>query len=113
MAPRGHGDPGVSCCLVTVREKRRGYLRDVDFRGAEQTELGSSLSFTRQQAAIENFGGIEIVRQNFGFDIENGVTQVELDMKEPHYYLEVRNDSEQSKELFPVIILPERRGAAI
>ena len=58
------------------------------------TELGSSLSFTRQQAAIENFGGIEIVRQNFGFDIENGVTQVELDMKEPHYYLEVRNDSE-------------------
>ena len=43
MAPRGHGDPRVSCCLVTVREKRRGDLRDVDFRGAEQTELGSSL----------------------------------------------------------------------
>lgn len=61
------------------------------------TELGSSLSFTRQQAAIENYGGIEIVRQNFGFDIKNGVTQVELAMKEPHYYLEVRKVRDDSE----------------
>ena len=33
---------------------------------------------------------VEIVRQNFGFDLQNGVTTVELDLNEGHYYLEVR-----------------------
>lgn len=53
------------------------------------TRLGSSLDFTRQTAALENTEGIEIVRQNLGFDLENGVTSVELSTEE-HYYLEVR-----------------------
>ena len=35
-------------------------------------------------------GHIEIVRQNFGFDLEAGVTEVALDPAEPHYYLEIR-----------------------
>ena len=54
------------------------------------TRLGSNLIFTEQTASLEDRGRIEIVRQNFGFDIENGVNEVELDMEEPHYYLEVR-----------------------
>ncbi len=54
------------------------------------TRLGSNLTFTEQTARLEDRGQIEIVRQNFGFDIENGINEVELDIEEPHYYLEVK-----------------------
>lgn len=54
------------------------------------TALGSNLRFTQQTACLEDRGQIEIVRQNFGFDIENGINEVALDMNEPHYYLEVK-----------------------
>jgi hypothetical protein len=33
---------------------------------------------------------VELVRQNFGFDVDGGVTTVALDPEEAHYYLEVR-----------------------
>ena len=54
------------------------------------TRLGSGLDFTAQTAALVNTGGIELVRQNFGFDLESGVTEVILDPEAEHYYLEVR-----------------------
>ncbi|MDR3783429.1 MAG: hypothetical protein Q3Y02_00855, partial [Dysosmobacter sp.] len=54
------------------------------------TALGSTLELTDQTAALVNTDTIEIVRQNLGFDLENGVTQVSLDLAEPHYYLEIR-----------------------
>ena len=54
------------------------------------TRLGTNLSFTEQTAAAVNTDGVEIVRQNFGFDWENGVNTVTLDEAEEHYYLEVR-----------------------
>lgn len=54
------------------------------------TRLGSALDFTRQTAAVENTEGVELVRQNLGLDLAAGVTTVELDMAEEHYYLEVR-----------------------
>ena len=54
------------------------------------TELGSNLTCTGQRATIEDRGLIEIVRQNFGFDLENDVRTVDLDPAEEHYYLEVR-----------------------
>lgn len=69
-------------CSNTANRKINGY--DM------VTRLGSNLIFTEQTARLEDRGQIEIVRQNFGFDIENGVNEVELDMEEPHYYLEVR-----------------------
>ena len=53
------------------------------------TELGSNLTCTVQRAAIEDRGVIEIVRQNFGFDLKNGVKTVDLDPMQEHYYLEV------------------------
>ena len=59
------------------------------------TQLGSVLTFTKQTASLSNTKEIEIIRQNFGFDIENAVTKVELDMSEPHYYMDVyRKDSQ-------------------
>lgn len=54
------------------------------------TTLGSDLTFTAQRAKLEDRGQIEIVRENFGFDLETGVTEVKLDLNTEHYYLEVR-----------------------
>lgn len=63
------------------------------------TTLGSCLTCTDQQATLEDRGFIEIVRQNFGFDLDAGVKTVSLDPAEPHYYLEVRRrDSGASKQ---------------
>lgn len=56
------------------------------------TRLGSNLTCTGQRAAIEDRGLIEIVRQNFGFDLKNGVKTVDLDPAQEHYYLEVRGN---------------------
>ena len=59
------------------------------------TSLGSILTFTNQTAAISNTDNIEIVRQNFGFDLENGITKVDLDLSQEHYYLEIRRIARQ------------------
>lgn len=57
------------------------------------TRLGSNLTCTAQTATLLDRGQIEIVRQNFGFDLENGITTVPLDPGTEHYYLEVRRAS--------------------
>lgn len=54
------------------------------------TKLGTKLSFTSSFATIEDHGRIEIVRQNFGFDLTNDVKTVQLAPEEEHYYLEVK-----------------------
>lgn len=54
------------------------------------TRLGSALTFTRQSAALVNTGNVKITGQDFGFDLEGGVTDLELDLEREHYYLEIR-----------------------
>lgn len=54
------------------------------------TRLGSNLDFTEQRAALASTDNIQIERQNFDFNLENGVTEVVLDMETEHYYLEIR-----------------------
>lgn len=54
------------------------------------TQLGSTLSFTKQTATLLDHGRIEIINQNFGFDLAQGITTVELDPSMEHYYLEVQ-----------------------
>lgn len=54
------------------------------------TILGSNLTFTEQTASICRFEEIEIVAQNFGFDLENGITNVPLDLNQDHYWIQVR-----------------------
>lgn len=53
------------------------------------TTLASPFTFTKQTASITNFDDIIILDQNFGFDLENGITVVELDVKEEHYWMDV------------------------
>lgn len=59
------------------------------------TKLGTNLDFTAQTARSVNTEDVEIVRQNFGFDWENGVNTVTLDPSVEHYYLEVRRIGEK------------------
>ena len=54
------------------------------------SRLGSSLNFTGLSAKLRNTEAIQIVRQNMGFDLEQGIAQVTLDPDEEHYYLEIR-----------------------
>lgn len=87
---------GESVTLTARQEKPYSY----DFYGAGSgrealdgydlvTRLGSVLSFTEQIAHVETRGLVEIVEQNFGFDVENGVTTVTLDPEIEHYYMNV------------------------
>lgn len=54
------------------------------------TRLGSNLHFSGLTAELVNTELIEIIRQNFGFDLESGIDRVTLDSDTPHYYLEIR-----------------------
>ena len=75
-------------------------LRDesCDFTGPDQgkdgydlaTRLGSRLHFTGQSADISGWETVDIVGQNFGFDPAGGITEVTLDLNQPHYWIEVR-----------------------
>ena len=62
------------------------------------TKLGSNLKFTGTCAHIEDCDMIEIIRQNFGFDLDNGVKTVELATDGEHYYLEVKKRAQEEKE---------------
>lgn len=87
--------PAGGSVTVTARTTRPA-SRDHGYQGAEAvygydlaTDLGSNLTFTAVKAALVNSGGIRITGQNFGFDLDNGITEVTLDPAQPRYYLEV------------------------
>ena len=54
------------------------------------TTLDSTLTFTAQTASVTHAENVQITGQNFGFDPENGVTEVKLDPNQPHYYLKIQ-----------------------
>lgn len=54
------------------------------------TTLGSNLTCTKQTTTLEDRGQVEIVWQNFGFDLDAGIKTVELDAETEHYFLAVR-----------------------
>lgn len=54
------------------------------------TTLGSNLRFEAQTAEVLGTDNIEIIRQNFGFDLQNGITQVSLEPAAERYYIDVR-----------------------
>ena len=105
---RGGGSRGGDCTklspTVTIPagetvevEAKYHQEASTDFHGAKQdrdgydlaTRLGSSLDFTEQSAAIKGWEFIEILRQNFGFRPNKGITEVTLDPDVERYYLEV------------------------
>ena len=53
------------------------------------TKLGSNLHFTNLSSSLSSTDSIKLGQQNFGFDLERGVTSVMLDLQTERYYLEV------------------------
>ncbi len=54
------------------------------------TRLGSVLEFEKVTAGLEHMEHAEIVNQNYGFDLAQGITRVELDPAKEHYYMEIQ-----------------------
>lgn len=54
------------------------------------TTLDSNLTFTGQTARIVSADEIQIVDNNFGFDLEKNITEVALDSAVAHYWMTVR-----------------------
>ena len=54
------------------------------------TKLGSDLHFANLSSSLSNTALIELGKQNFGFDLEKGITEVILDLQVDCYYLEVK-----------------------
>jgi len=53
------------------------------------TKPNSDVEFSSMTVSISSPEKVDIVRQNLGFDPENGVSTVTLDLNELHYYFEV------------------------
>lgn len=52
--------------------------------------LGTNITFTGQSAAIADNRNIEIVEQNYGFDLKNDIKEVELKLDAESYYMYIR-----------------------
>lgn len=52
--------------------------------------LGTNITFTSQSAAIADKGDIEIIEQNYGFDLKNNIRKVELKLDAERYYMYVK-----------------------
>ena len=64
---------------------------DLGKYGFDSLTIGESiLNFDEQVASIDDHGYIEILEQNYGFDLENDVREVTLDMMVDYYYMVVR-----------------------
>ena len=87
---------GGSLTVTVSMEKEASYDYSCDranqgTRGYDLvTTLGSNLTCTEQTATLEDRGQIEILQQNFGFDLDAGIKTVELDAETEHYFLTVR-----------------------
>lgn len=89
--------PAGGSLTVTASMEKEGsydYSCDQANQGARgydlMTTLGSNLACTEQTATLEDRGQIEILWQNFGFDLDAGIKTVELDAETEHYFLTVR-----------------------
>ena len=56
--------------------------------------LGSNLAFTELTASVSRTECIEIVENNFGFDLNAGVTDVTLDVEAGHYWMQILRKAE-------------------
>lgn len=54
------------------------------------TSLGSELRFSKVTAELKGSDSFELVEQNFGFDLQRGITRVELSMQQEHYYMKLK-----------------------
>ncbi len=87
---------GESRLLTAVSRKEPSF----DYRCGSQVDdlysydlmpwVDSNLTFTSQTALLEDRDQVKLARQNFGFDLEQGIKSAILDKSVPAYYLEVQ-----------------------
>lgn len=86
--------PAGGSVSVTASMRRAA---SIDFVGENQdrngydlvTQLGSNLVFTEQWACAQHTEYVELLRSTFGFAFDEGVTRVQLDLTQPHYFMDV------------------------
>ena len=85
-----------------IKEASNSYMfyeRDRGIDGYEMAvTLGTNLNFTEQAASISCYDSIEITNQNYGFDLQDEITEVPLDLDTPFYHMEVRALEEESSD---------------
>ena len=86
----------LEVAATTCRPASENYTGpDKERKGNDMaTCLGSNLTFTSQTASVLNGDQIEILDQNFGFNLKSGTTKVDLDMTRGNYWMKVRKRSE-------------------
>lgn len=57
------------------------------------TALGSVLPITKQTVRMVNTEAVELIDNNFGFDWDNGITEVTLDPNVEHYWMKVKRSN--------------------
>jgi len=57
------------------------------------TTLGSVLPITKQTVRMVNTEAVELIDNNFGFDWDNGITEVTLDPNVEHYWMKVKRSN--------------------
>ncbi|MBQ4546310.1 MAG: hypothetical protein IJA17_04025 [Oscillospiraceae bacterium] len=76
----------------TIREASYDFFgsrEKMDLEGFDMvTRLGTNLNIIKQTASVSNTEEIEIVYNNFGFDLQSGITSVLLGDEE-HYWMEI------------------------
>ena len=87
--------PAGESVSLTAVTRRNGSFNvgggDEAYQGYEfLPTMGSGLNFSGQTAVLHDWDMVEIIDQNFGFDLTNEVTEVALDLSEPCCYLTVR-----------------------
>ena len=91
---------GESLAFSALLEKKGSSIRDEGeqpikyrdiCRGYDMlTKTGSLLRFETQTASVSHFDAITITDQNFGFDLQNGITEVLLDPETEYYFMNVK-----------------------
>ncbi len=88
---------GGSVSVIATMEKEASMDfvgKNTDRHGyAVATSLGSMLRYGQQTASLSNTSDIEIVNQNFGFDLNAGITKVTLSESVDHYFIDVKQKS--------------------
>lgn len=92
---------GGSVTVTGSYVKKSHYFSDEIRHGYDlATTLGSNLNFTEQRVRLVNTEPVAIMpwyedgqvkgfRQNFGFDLHKGITEVTLDLTQPWYYVDL------------------------
>ncbi len=82
----------VEISTSTLREASFDFFGEKNNRNTKGfdmvTRLGTNLNIVKQSASVSNTEEIEIIYNNFGFDIENEITSVILGDEE-HYWMEI------------------------